>query len=84
VASSLQRTLTDGASETLLLPDALSRRLGELGTQEERLQGRPQDLEWAVSQGQVCLLQTRPVTALPTPDPAELEVWTNESSITVQ
>lgn len=43
----------------------------------ERL-GQPQDVEWAWADGQVHLLQARPITALPVPAPIEVgpkEIW---------
>jgi len=67
------------------LTDGILRRLGELGLRAERLFGGPQDIEWAARDGQVFLLQSRPITALP-PAPLrepetgagpEVEVWTN-------
>lgn len=59
------------------LDDALARRLGELGRAAERHFGRPLDIEWAARNGQVCLLQARPITGLPQADEAEVEAWTN-------
>jgi pyruvate,water dikinase len=67
------------------LTDAIIGRLGELGLRAERLFGGPQDIEWAARDGQVFLLQSRPITALPlAPLPEhevgaapEVEVWTN-------
>lgn len=65
------------ATEPPCLDGALARRLGGLGLEAERLFGGPQDIEWAVSRGQVFLLQSRPITALPAPAEANPEVWTN-------
>ncbi|MCP5523617.1 MAG: hypothetical protein H7A46_18925 [Verrucomicrobiales bacterium] len=47
------------------LDESLGSRLGELGRQVERLFGSPQDIEWAVANGEVFLLQARPVTTGP-------------------
>ncbi len=56
------------------LPDPLLRELAELGSRVERLfGGTPQDIEWALGDGRVWLLQARPITNLPTPAPAV--VW---------
>ncbi len=74
-----------GPRQACLTGDIL-RRLGELGLQTERLFGRPQDIEWAVRDGLVFLLQSRPITALPpslvcqpetVAQTSETEVWTN-------
>ena len=59
------------------LDEATARRLGRLGIEAERLFGAPQDLEWAARDGQVFLLQSRPITALAPRPGAEPEIWTN-------
>ena len=40
-------------------------RVAELARRLESLAGAPQDIEWAVEQGQLRLLQARPLTAVP-------------------
>jgi pyruvate,water dikinase len=57
----ISRTQPSGACLSM----ATARRLADLGCQVERLFGCPQDIEWAVCDGQVFLLQSRPITALP-------------------
>ncbi|HEY3476672.1 MAG TPA: PEP/pyruvate-binding domain-containing protein, partial [Anaerolineales bacterium] len=47
------------------LPDDWLRRIGEFGLAIEQTLGAPQDIEWAVAGGQVWILQSRPITALP-------------------
>ena len=47
----------------VLSPDELV-RLAELGRQLEEYFGRPQDIEWGIAEGDVFLLQSRPVTTL--------------------
>jgi pyruvate,water dikinase len=47
----------------VLAPDELV-RLADLGRQLEEHFGRPQDVEWAIADGDVYLLQSRPVTTL--------------------
>ncbi len=55
-----------------LLPEAIQ-ELVELGIEvEARFDGVPQDIEWAISGGQLYLLQSRPITNLP-PQPIEVE-----------
>lgn len=43
--------------------------------------GSPQDIEWAIADGHLFLLQARPITALPMPVPADIPpgFWTRES-----
>ncbi|MEN4042135.1 MAG: PEP/pyruvate-binding domain-containing protein [Anaerolineaceae bacterium] len=61
------------------LPDKEILTLAQLGKQAEAHFGAPQDIEWAFSEGQLYLLQSRPITSLyPLPQgiPAEpLRVW---------
>ncbi|AFK20354.1 phosphoenolpyruvate protein kinase [Haloferax mediterranei ATCC 33500] len=56
---------------TRVLSDAQLRRLVALGGQVEDLLGTPQDIEWALVEGDFVLLQSRPITSLfPLPEPA--------------
>jgi pyruvate,water dikinase len=50
-----------------LLSDATLRRLAAIGARIASHFGRPQDVEWAVAGGEVYVLQSRPITALPAP-----------------
>lgn len=64
-----------GQREAAALPPQTLRQLGELGLAAEQLfDGQPQDIEWAVADGQVWLLQSRPITNLP-PPPLEDVSW---------
>ena len=56
-----------GTDDTQRLPDSVLAELAQLGTIGARHFGRPQDIEWAYADGQVWLLQARPMTALPPP-----------------
>jgi len=49
------------------LPDLVLRTLARLGTAVARHFGTPQDIEWTYANGQVSLVQARPMTALPPP-----------------
>ena len=49
----------------LVLGDDDLRRLAQLGQDVARLFGSPQDIEWALTDDQLYLLQARPITALP-------------------
>jgi pyruvate,water dikinase len=55
-----QQRLADGG---VLEPDELH-ELAALGRRLEELFGRPQDFEWAIADGKLYLLQSRPVTTL--------------------
>ena len=45
--------------------------LTRLGVQIERLYGQPMDIEWALQDGRVFIVQARPITALPQHRPAQ-------------
>ncbi|MBI4498610.1 MAG: phosphoenolpyruvate synthase [Chloroflexi bacterium] len=47
-----------------VLTDDEIRALADLGRRDEAHYGAPQDVEWAIEEGQVFLVQTRPVTTL--------------------
>jgi rifampicin phosphotransferase len=49
------------------LPDTVLTDLARLGAEVAKCFGRPQDIEWAYADGQLWLLQARPMTALPPP-----------------
>jgi pyruvate,water dikinase len=47
------------------LPDAWAKRVAQFAIAAEVALGAPQDIEWAIADGQVWLLQSRPITTLP-------------------
>ena len=63
-------------------------RIAELARRVEAYQGNPQDIEWAIADGEIVLLQARQITALPDqpiePVPVPVEVppgfWEREAS----
>jgi len=70
----------DGGTQKLSIPEDLSKKaaltegqviqLSELGLNVENHYKQPQDLEWAIENGKLFLLQTRPITSLfPIPEP---------------
>jgi rifampicin phosphotransferase len=67
----LDDTIRTGARE-LLMPESQLRELVRLTLKIERLMGVPQDIEWAIKDGVVFILQTRPITHI-----AHLRVWDN-------
>ncbi len=56
------------------LKSAQAAELARKGARIERLFGLPMDIEWALAEGRLFILQARPITALPEP-PASLD-WT--------
>ncbi len=57
------------------------RAVAELARRAGRHFGRPQDIEWAIEDGQLCLLQSRPITSLDRmadPD-GVLNLWDNSN-----
>ncbi|AZQ16114.1 PEP/pyruvate-binding domain-containing protein [Halorubrum sp. PV6] len=85
-----ERRLTDDGTETeetteerrreQVLSDAQLRTLVDLGTRIEKLFGEPQDIEWALADGEFVILQSRPITSLvslpePRPDDDRLHVY---------
>ncbi len=60
--SGTRRTRT---TSSIVLEAAQAQQVAELATKLERLFGRPQDVEWAWANGQLYLLQSRPISALP-------------------
>src|SRR5215217_2974654 len=46
----------------------MAAELARYGPRIEELYGTPQDIEWALSDGQLFILQARPITALPEPE----------------
>lgn len=51
------------------IDDATATRLAELGEGIATERGGPQDIEWAIADGRIWVLQARPVTAAPPPRP---------------
>ena len=63
------------------ITDAQAVRAAELARATARHFGRPQDIEWALADGKLWLLQSRPITSLGTmadPDGA-LNIWDNSN-----
>ena len=62
-----------------VLTDAQAAEAAALARATEKYFGRPQDIEWALADGKIWLLQSRPITslaALADPD-GELNLWDN-------
>ncbi|SDG49581.1 pyruvate, water dikinase [Lentzea fradiae] len=66
--------------DELAVTDAELRELVELAGRIEEARGAPQDVEWAIADGTLWVLQSRPVTA-GLDEPGELHVWDNSNII---
>lgn len=69
-----RETLTGDTRTAHALTDTQVLQLAELGARVESHYGVPQDIEWAIADGEFFLLQTRPITSLfplPHPRPAD-------------
>jgi pyruvate,water dikinase len=65
-------SVRDGVAETAedapsVLDEAQARHVAEAARRVEQHEGRPQDVEWALADGRLHLVQARPITRLPTP-----------------
>ena len=56
--------LTSRESSTLSISTDTALKLAEIGVKLDEFYGTPRDIEWAVLDGRIYLLQCRPVTAL--------------------
>jgi rifampicin phosphotransferase len=60
------------------IDESQARRLGEEARRAAALFRTPQDLEWSIEEGRIYLLQSRPITTLPTKRSWEdRQVWSN-------
>jgi pyruvate,water dikinase len=66
-----QEPVSESLRTAAVLSDAEALELAELGRRIEALYGMPMDVEWAVHDGRIAILQARPITNLP----AERETW---------
>ena len=63
-----ERPVPDTRRRQPVLDDEAAAKLARYGTRVEELYGSPQDVEWALSDGELFILQARPITALPEPE----------------
>lgn len=68
----VQETLSGEERTARVLADAQVTLLAEISRRIEAHYGRPQDIEWAIENGRIYILQSRPITSL-YPLPARLE-----------
>jgi pyruvate,water dikinase len=60
----VEREVPDERREERVLSDEEIARLVDLGEQVETHYGQPQDVEWAIYDGEVYMLQSRPITTI--------------------
>ncbi|MBO9617100.1 MAG: phosphoenolpyruvate synthase [Dyadobacter sp.] len=77
----IQSILADGRQDQPALTDGQIRRLGEILDLLEKELGRPQDIEFAVRNEKVYLLQTRPITTLKAKSTGNYILWDNSNII---
>ena len=70
-----ERPVPEARRRQPVLDDEGAAELVRYGTRIEDLYGSPQDLEWALADGQFFIVQARPITNLP-PPPPEDALWT--------
>jgi pyruvate,water dikinase len=58
-----------------VISDEQAAELVQLGNQIEGLYGMPMDIEWVLAEGEFFIVQARPITALPEPEPPIPDEW---------
>lgn len=58
-----------------VLSDEQAAKLALLGNEIENLYGMPMDIEWTLADGEFAIVQARPITALPEPEPPVPTEW---------
>jgi len=74
----LQTELDETTAAARILDDERITEIARLGIRTEQHYGRPQDIEWAIADGTVFLVQSRPITTLG--DPANPEGRSGQGS----
>ncbi len=70
--------------DPVAISDADIARIARLARFAARRFGAPQDIEWAISDGELFLLQSRPITTVPAPNDereAQVALWDNSNII---
>ncbi|GLW51796.1 hypothetical protein Stsp02_74570 [Streptomyces sp. NBRC 14336] len=73
--------VADEQRAALALSDDDLARLHEAGVRITEHYGSPQDIEWAIADGTLWILQSRPVTTLGAEPVGELRIWDNSNII---
>lgn len=69
------------APEDPVLTPGQARAVADLARRAEAHYGRPQDIEWAFEGPRLFLLQSRPITTLPTHEPDAIGIWDNSNIV---
>ena len=69
------RAVPDVMRRVPVLSDEQASELVRLGQHVESIYGQPMDVEWTLLDGAFALVQARPITALPEPEPAPPRDW---------
>ena len=64
----------DGPDQPSVLDEATALRIAELATQVEESLGEPQDIEWVLADGEITLVQARPITTIHGIEPVPIDV----------
>jgi phosphohistidine swiveling domain-containing protein len=70
-----ERAVPEARRRAPVLSDAQAAELVRLGVQIEALYGMPVDVEWTLAEGRFSIVQARPITALPAPEPPPPGEW---------
>jgi phosphohistidine swiveling domain-containing protein len=70
-----ERPTPETSRRAPVLSDAQAAELVQLGAQIEALYGMPMDIEWTLAEKQFAIVQARPITALPVPEPPAPTEW---------
>lgn len=60
-----EKPVPDNLRNIPVLSDTKAHELSRIGIQIESLYGSPMDIEWALADSQIAILQARPITAMP-------------------
>lgn len=74
-SSTEERPVPETKRRKPAISDGQAAELVRLGVQIEAFYGMPMDIEWALAEGQLFILQARPITALPEPEPPVPSQW---------
>ena len=70
-----EKPIPDNMRQVPVLSDEQAARLADLGNQIEALYEMPMDIEWTIADGEFAVVQARPITALPEPEPPVPTDW---------
>lgn len=73
--STEERPVPENLKQVPVLSDSETQELARLGEEIESLYKMPMDIEWALADGKFFIVQARPITALPEPDPPIPAEW---------